>query len=87
MGLQPVVVPAAIRWMTHSRWDFIRRHQTFHRIEEPLILRISAGRETERERKGRKGEMGTERSAAERKMHISETKSHGTKHLHSVVSL
>lgn len=86
----PVVVPAAIRWMTHNRLDFISRHQTFHRIEEPLIFTISAGRETERVEKGRQGDMGgrgTEGTAAERKLHISETKPHDTKHLSSVVPL
>ena len=33
------------------------------------------------------GGMGKERPAAERGLHISETKAHGTKHLSSLVSL
>lgn len=33
------------------------------------------------------GVRGTERTATERKQHISETKPHGTKHLSSVVPL
>lgn len=55
-----------------------------------MIFTISAGRKTEKEKKGDQGTMGVrgpEKTATERKLRISETKPLDTKHLSSVVPL